>query len=427
LSEYREPERYVDIKIPYGRDTIGVKVPEQNFAGCLEMNKVDAGASEAEILEIALKHPEGDISFEGFVKDAEDILIIANDATRPTPTARILDILLGHVADTKLRFLVATGIHRAPTEEELDYIFGRHLKIFRPEIYIHDSRKGEEMEYIGTSKNSTPMYINRLALEARKIVIIGSVEPHYFAGYTGGRKALLPGIAGYETIEKNHKHALRQEAMSLALEGNPVHEDMVDACDILKNKEIFSVQVVLDSSGCIYSASAGSLEGSFEQAVKKAEEVFCVKTPFKTEIVVTAAPYPMDIDLYQSQKALENGKLALKDGGILILVSKCRTGVGDDVFVKLLKNSSDPKQALENIDGEYKLGYHKAAKIAEIAMRAEIWAATGLEPDVLSDIFIKPMDSVQAAVDRALKIKGPEAKILFIPHGSITVPLVKNS
>jgi nickel-dependent lactate racemase len=411
--------------MPYGRGILKVKVPEKNLAGCLEMNKVEPDKSELEMLEKALVQPEGGNTFKKFLKDAKDILIIVNDATRPTPTARVLDVLTRYFTDTKLRFIVATGIHRAPTEDELEYIFGPHLKIFRQKIHIHDSKNNDELVYIGASKSGTPMYLNRLALDAHKIVIIGSVEPHYFAGYTGGRKALLPGIAGYETIEQNHKHALRSEAKSLALNGNPVHEDMVDACEVVKNKEIFSIQVVLDSGGSVYAASGGTLDGSFKKAVKKAGEVFCVRTSFKTDIVVTAAPYPMDIDLYQSQKALENGKLALKDGGILILVSKCRTGVGDDVFVRLMRDASNPAEALANIGGEYKLGYHKAAKIAEIAMRAEIWAVTGLDPDILKSIFIRPVDDLQTALDKALKIKGPGSKILFIPHGSVTVPFVE--
>ena len=389
------------------------------------MNKVDPGKPELEILENAMKRPEGGITFENFIKDAKDLLIIVNDATRPTPTARVLDVLARYLTDIKLKFIVATGIHRAPPEDELEYIFGPHLKVFRQKIHIHDSRNSDELVHIGTSKNGTPMYLNRLALDTHKIIIIGSVEPHYFAGYTGGRKALLPGIAGYETIEQNHKHALKPEAMSLALEGNPVHEDMVDACEVLKNKEIFSIQVVLDIENRIYSASGGSLDGSFKKAVKKARDVFCVSTSFKTDIVVTAAPYPMDIDLYQSQKALENGKLALKDGGILILVSKCRTGVGDDVFVRLMEEASSPAEALGKIGDEYKLGYHKAAKIAETAMSAEIWAVTGLDPYILKSVFIRPVESLQTAVDEALKIKGSDSKVLFIPHGSITVPFIE--
>jgi nickel-dependent lactate racemase len=427
LSEKPASDRYVYVKIPYGKENMEIRVPEKNFAGCLDITKIDADGPEVEILTNALEKPGSDVTFKDFIKDTDDILIIVNDATRPTPTARVMDILLRYIADKNLSFLVATGAHRAPTEDELEYIFGPHLKKYRHNIRIHDSRNIDEMEYIGTSRNGTPMYLNRLALDAHKIVIIGSVEPHYYAGYTGGRKALLPGIAGYETIEKNHRHALKSEAAVVALEGNPVHEDMADARSALKHKEIFSVQVVLNASGRVYAAIGGSLEGSFKKAVKKAGEVFCIRIPCKTEIVVTAAPYPMDIDLYQSHKALEHGKLALKDGGIIILVSKCRAGVGDDVFVELLKRASDPRHVLKKIDGDYKLGFHKAAKIAGLAMRSEIWAATGLDHALLRDIFIKPVESAQAAVDEALKEKGPDAKILFIPHGSVTVPLVGSS
>ena len=164
---------------------------------------------------------------------------------------------------------------------------------------------------------------------------------------------------------------------------------------------------------------------SFQASIDKANDVFCVKVPGKANIVVTVAPYPMDIDLYQSQKALDNGKLAVKDGGIIILVSKCRTGVGPDKFVKLMSSSDSPQGTLDYIAREYKVGYHKAAKMAEIALCAEMCAVTDLDDQILKDIFITPYNNLQTALDEALTKQGPEAKILFMPNGAITVPMVE--
>jgi nickel-dependent lactate racemase len=211
-------------------------------------------------------------------------------------------------------------------------------------------------------------------------------------------------------------------AKSLALEGNPVHEDMVDAMKALQDKNIFAIMTVLAKHHRVYAAAAGDINGSFYEAVEQAKKVFAVKIEEKADIVVTAARFPMDIDLYQSQKALEHGKLALKEGGILILVSECRDGTGDDTFIRLLSSCSTPAEVFNQIKKGYVLGYHKAAKLAEINLWAEMYAVTGLPDTVLKSIFVKPFHSLQAALDEALKKKGKNARVLFMLDGSLTVP-----
>jgi nickel-dependent lactate racemase len=255
-------------------------------------------------------------------------------------------------------------------------------------------------------------------------VIIGSVEPHYFAGYTGGRKAFLPGIASHKTIEQNHRHALSPHAQTLVLEGNPVHEDMVDALKTIERKEIFSIQTVLDGEKRIYHCTSGHIHDSFLMAIEKAHEVYCVDIKGKADIVVAVAGYPSDVDLYQSQKALDNGKLALKQGGIIILVSECSSCIGEKAYFDLLASSKTPQEALHKIEQAYKLGYHKAAKMADIATWAEIWGVTGLTDEDVEQAFIKPCHEVQEALDRAIEKKGEKARILFLMDASLTVPKV---
>ncbi len=414
----------MEIKIPYGKGEVGVQVPERNVLGILYPNEVEV-SDERETLVKAIENPINSKRFEEFLSDAKDVLFIVNDGTRPTPTAKVLEIIYDKIKDKAIRFIVATGIHRAPTDEEFRFIFGRYYGEFQERIFVHDSKKTEDMVYIGTSKNGTEMWVNRLGLQADKLVPIGSVEPHYFAGYTGGRKSFLPGIASYKTVEQNHKYALDPRARALALEGNPVHEDMIDALETIKDKEIFSIQTVLDRERRLYAATAGHIHDSFYAAIAKAREVFCVETEERADVVVSVAPYPMDVDLYQSQKALDNGKLALKEGGILIMVSQCRTGIGDRVFFDLLSRSHTPEEALAEIEKGYKLGYHKAAKMAEIATWAQMWGVTDLDAQEMEAVFIKPFHSVQEAIDRAIEEKGPEAKVLFLMDGSITVPLIR--
>lgn len=415
----------MDIQVPYGKDEkLNVSLNDSNVLDVVYPNKV-AEQNETEILLKAVDTPISSKSFSNFLEDSNDVLFIVNDGTRPTPTAKVLDIIYNQIKDKNIKFIIATGVHRAPTQEEFDFIFGKYYNIFKDQIYVHDSKKDEDMVHIGTSKNGTEMYVNRLGTEAHKIVIIGSVEPHYFGGYTGGRKSFLPGIASRKTIAQNHKHALKLEAQALALDGNPVHEDMIDALKTIADKEIFSIQTVLDGERRLYGVSSGHIHESFYAAIDKAKEVFCVKIPEKADIVVSIAPYPMDIDLYQSQKALDNGKLALKKNGILIMVSKCRTGIGEPTFFELLSSSATPDKALETIDKGYKLGYHKAAKMAEIGTWAEMWGVCDLEDKDMNSIFIKPFHDLQKAIDKAIEEKGHEAKVLFLMDGSITVPYVE--
>jgi nickel-dependent lactate racemase len=414
----------MDIEIPYGQEQVKVTVPDENVLATIRPKSVVIG-DERETVYNALNNPINSKPFHEFLADARDVLFIVNDGTRPTPTAKVLEYLYDDIKDLNLKFIVATGTHRAPTEDEYKFIFGDHLNDFRDRILVHDAKDESNLATIGTTSRGTEVKINKVVLEAHKIVIIGSTEPHYFSGYTGGRKAFIPGLAGYSTIESNHKHALELEAKTLALAGNPVHEDMIEGVKLLLDREIFNINTVLDNDHNIYSATAGHLLDSLNASIDKANDVFCVSIPEKANIVVTVAPYPMDVDLYQSQKALDNGKLAVKDGGIIILVSKCRTGVGPDKFVKLMSSSDSPQGTLDYIAREYKVGYHKAAKMAEIALCSEMCAVTDLDDQILKDIFITPYNNLQTALDEAIVKQGAGAKILFMPNGAITVPMVE--
>ena len=413
------------VEIPYGKEKIPVQItyPSEILLPNTVKNK-----KHDKIIKEALQHPIEKESFEEFCRQSQRLLVLVNDATRPTPTSTILEFLYPLLSThPNVKFLVATGVHRAPTYEEYLYIFGRFYNIFKNRIYAHDARKEEEMIYLGKSKNGTEMYINKMISESGNVLVIGSVEPHYFAGYTGGRKSFLPGVASYKTIEMNHKLALSEKASSLTLKGNPVHEDMVDAMQVLTDINVFSIQTVLTGDHKIYAITTGDLLKSFEAAIEYSNKIFCVPLKKKGNIVLTIAPYPMDIDFYQSQKALDNGKLALEDDGIIILISKCRMGVGEDAFLKLFCKASTPQEVLKILDDEYKLGYHKAAKMAAIGVHAKMWAVTDLPDSTIQKAMLKPYHNIQDAIDDAVSImkkKGRKPRIIILPSGSLTVPIL---
>jgi nickel-dependent lactate racemase len=429
------------LAIPYLDKTFPLEFPDENLLAIAEPNEFSAAGSQEDILRYALNNPLGADSSAGgtglaeFLRGGRRVLIIINDATRPTPTEAMLQALLPALeaagcGPEALTLLIATGAHRAPTEAEYRQILGGLHDKLRGRCVPHDSRNDADMVDLGSTRNGTPILLNKRLFEADRIIATGSVEPHYFAGFTGGRKAFLPGVAAYRTVETNHKQALSPAARALALEGNPVHEDMMDALPLIK-APVCSFMTVLDKEQGVAAASAGDLMASFYAAVDIARNIFCVTVPAKADIVVSVAKFPMDIDLYQSQKAIDNGAIALRDGGVLILVSSCRDGIGDEAYAKLLAQAASPHDAIEKIRAAYKLGYHKAAKMAEVSGRATVSAVTELPAQRLKSMFIEKAGSPQEALDRALaalREKGSAIpKILIVPDGCVTVPEIAQS
>jgi len=414
----------MQITVPYDKDgSMAVDLDDALNVSFLEANDVEI-SDEDECIEKSIDSPINAKNFKTFISDAKNVLVIVNDATRPTPTKKVLDVIFEDLSRTAYNFIIATGAHRGPSQEEYLQIFGPYYEKVKNNIIVHDARKDEDMVLIGKSSNGTDMYVNKAGVEADKFIIISSVEPHYFAGYTGGRKSFLPGIAGYKTIEQNHKLALVPEACALKLDGNPVHEDMIDAIKTVK-QEIFSIMTVLDKHHKVYATCAGDINDSFHAAIDRANEVFAAKLKEKADIVVSIVKFPQDIDLYQAQKGIDNAKLALKEDGIMILVAKCRCGIGGKAFADLLGSCDTPKAALDKIEQGYVLGYHKAAKMAEIGLWARMWAVTDVPPEVISKLFITPFSDLQTAIDKALEEKGKDATILFLMDGGLTVPLVE--
>lgn len=408
------------VRLPYGKKEVEVELPKDAEVRVLYPNDVSV-QDENKTLKEAISRPLESKRLNQFLQGEDRYLVIVNDATRPTPTSRVLKQIYPALESRDVEFIVATGSHREPLPEEYDFIFGEYRQEWKDRIHCHDS-KNDENFYVGETSRGTEVRLNILAKEAKKFLPIGSVEPHYFAGYTGGRKSFIPGISAYKTIEQNHSHAIEPGARALALEGNPVHEDIMEGLNLWKRGEIFSIMTVLDRYHRVYFASAGDLEASFLASVSKANEVYSVPIEQKADIVVTVARFPMDVDLYQAQKALDNAKYAARKDAIIILVSQCRDGIGLRSFYDLISESDSPESVLERVRLNYRLGWHKAAKIAEMLCHFKLWAVTDLPDKDLNAIFLEPKHTIQGAVDDAISIKGSNSRICFLMDGSLTVP-----
>lgn len=426
------------IEVPWGTGTIPIEVDSSRVAGVLGARSQVAG-DPARVLRDALSgsavRPGG--TFDDFLsRAASPLLLVVNDATRPTPSAQVLEVISERLEDWleisghELAFIIATGTHREALPEEVERIFGAHLaRRHEGRIFSHDAKAAEQMVPLGRTARGTAVKVNRLLAQAQSVILINSVEPHYFAGYTGGRKSLFPGLAAYETVWANHKLSMEPGSESLILAGNPVHDDLEEALDLgVAGKDIYSIQLVLDRQHDIGFAAAGSLEDTFSAAVAVADRHFVLDLDGPSDVVVAVAPHPMDCNFYQTNKAIQSGALAVKDGGILIVVSECPYGLGENqTLYDLLAAASSPDDALRRVDvEEYRLGVQQVARIASILGKVHIWTVTTLPHDHVRAMFMTPFPDLQTAVDEALHRQGSEARVLFLTEASITVPRLRN-
>ena len=409
------------VAVPYGLRKIELDFPEALNIEIISSDKMPSG-EKGGIIKQALDNPTGSVSFRKWLAQNSEFLFVINDATRPTPTFEILKELRKRMNIEEAKYIIATGAHKEPKNKELKSIFGEFCKKINSNIIIHNARDYRSLACMGKTEKGTEVWINKRVMEAGAIIPIGSVEPHYFAGYTGGRKSFVPGLAGYDTIEQNHKLALEKKAAPLRLSDNTVHLDLLEAFKKIPDIPIFSIQAVVKDGKDLCSLFCGDIHKSFLKACEYARGIFSFPVKEKADIVITVVKSPLDRSLYQAHKAIEHGKIGLKDGGTLILVARCSDGVGPDNFYKLISSCTDPEEILKTAKNNYKLGYHKAARIAELSKKSEIWMVSEINDIILKNKFIKPFSSLREAVRKAIDKKEKDAKILILMDGGNTVP-----
>jgi nickel-dependent lactate racemase len=421
------------IDVPWGTGTTLVELEAERVAGVLGA-KVEKASDPEGILRSALDQP-GDRFADFLAGAASPLLVVVNDATRPTPSADVLAVLrpqleawLGHPG-RDLAFAIATGTHRVALPAEIDRIFGADFAaVHAGRIFSHDAKDTDQLVHLGRTSRGTEVEVNRLLAEAKSVILVNSVEPHYFAGYTGGRKSLFPGLAGYRTVWANHGLSMQSGSELLVLGGNPVHEDLQEELALgIAGRDVYSIQLVLDKEHRVGFAAAGSLEHSFAEAVTVADRQFVLDIDWRYEVVVAVAPHPMDCNFYQTNKAIQSGALALEDGGVLIVVSECPFGLGENqTLFDMLAAAESPSDALVRANLEaYRLGVQQATRIASILERGEIWVVSTLRDEDVRAMFMTPYARLQQAVDAALAKQGPQAQVLFLMEASITVPRVR--
>ena len=407
----------MEIQIPYDDKPVKVEFPEDTaIIGETSHIPLSEESINKKIIADLGKYQA---SFRG-----KKISVVVNDATRRIPTSRILKMLVKQIPHESLEILIATGTHRAPTDGEIDQILGDMRTFFEGRIFVHDCYDGSSMVELGRTSRGTRIIINKKLATAEAVICINSVEPHFFAGFTGGRKSLVPGMAAFETIVANHSHAKSEYAKSLNLENNPVHLDLEEAAAIVAQMPIFSIQLVLSRERDIIGLHCGGLKESFIRAAGEAGQEYRIPIDKYYDIVFAIGEPPLDNDLYQLQKGQEHGAEAVADGGILIVVGACHEGVGSPYFVKLAEDYPTPQSALSKralMDDRF--GIHKLVKSARRLEKIKIWYVTNLDDNIIRKLYFEPKRSPGVALKDALESFGGSAKVAILKDACFLVPV----
>ena len=417
----------MEIELGFGAGVQKLAVPDENLIGILLPNPVEhALTGEPEVMR-ALGEPIGTPRLGEIVHPGEKIAIVTSDITRPMPSYKVLPALLDElyaagVKKEDITVVFGLGSHRKQTPDERKKLVGERAFAEVTCIDGDDS----DCVHIGTTRRGTPVDIVRAVAEADRRICLGNIEFHYFAGYSGGAKAIMPGVSTRAAIQSNHSRMVEQAAAAGKLDGNPVREDIEEAAKMVGVD--FILNVVLDEHKQIVRAVAGDVVKAHREGCRYLDQLYAKRIFERVDIVVVSqGGAPKDLNLYQTQKALDNAKHAVKDGGVIILVGSCKEGMGEHVFEEWMTKSPSPQSMIERIERDFQLGGHKAAAIAMVLEHAEIYLVSELEAEFVDSIFLKPFSTVQAAFDAALARCGEEATVLVMPYGGSTLPKADSS
>jgi lactate racemase len=419
----------VDVWLPYGKTDVCVRVPARNLLGTIEPAERQGAVDAKAEVERALKEPIGSKRLSEIVKPESKVAIVVDDATRKAPSEVMLLPVLAElnaagVKDENVTVIFGCGTHRAVKPEEAAELLGAEA-LKRVKAISHDCRAAD-LVHVGTTKtHGNKVYVNRVFAEADVKVLLGDVGFHYYAGYGGGRKSVLPAVCGEETIKHNHAMLLHANARTGILEDNPVHRDMTEAARLAKVD--FIVNVVENKKGEIVKAFAGDLEQAFMEAVKLVDEMYRITVDRRADIlVVSAGGHPADMNLYQAYKALDNALDAVKRGGVIILVAECPEGHGNQVFYDWMTRLGDLKNVEREVKRNFVMGGHKAYYLLKALQNHQIILVSSLPDYYATSIFkLKTARAVNDALAEALKIVGSASRVWAMPQGSYTLPIFK--
>jgi lactate racemase len=415
-------------RIPYGKQEIEVRIPKKNYRATLAPRYRPGVEDTPAAIRQALAHPIGSRRLREIALGKKSAVIVVNDITRPTASDKLLPPLLAELEEAGLGseqvlLLVATGTHRDNTREELERMLGKGI-LDEYRVLNHHCQDDENVVELGTTREGIPVVINRYFCEAEVKILTGTIGPHHGAGFSGGRKSLLPGLASLSTLKRHHGFHMRSPKPAMGwVEGNRFHEAALEAARMAKVD--FILNTVQNDRKEITHVVAGDVEQAWLDGVRTSREIFEVQVPEPAEIVITSpGGYPKDINLWQSQKSMSAAELVVKDGGTVILSAECHDGVGAQGFFDWMAAATCPQEVIDRfIREEYSVGSSKAWMYSRCLKRAELIVVTqSIDDQTLERMFTKRADTVDQAIAMALARHGEKAQIILLRNGSDLIP-----
>ncbi|AKB31573.1 Transcriptional regulator [Methanosarcina siciliae HI350] len=412
------------IPLAFGSGVFELNIPEKNISGLILPSEPEKKENEAFLIRKALENPIQSKRLSEIINPESRIAIIVSDVTRPTPTAKILpplldELYLGGAKDEHITIIFALGLHRRQTEEESKKLVGENIyKKIR--CIQHDTSRCRR---IGVTSRGTPVEIFEEVLGSDFVIGTGGIEFHYYAGYSGGAKSILPGVSSEESVLTNHKMMIEENAVSGRVD-SPVRQDMEEAAKIFGLK--FILNVVLDSKKGIVSAVAGDFIEAHRKGIEVVDSMYKVPVEPADAVIVSCGGYPKDINLYQANKSLDNATQAVKEGGSIILVAECAEGIGNQVYECWNRECKSPDDAIERFKNCFEFGGHKSAIVAIAAKKFKLYLVSKLPGDNARTAFFTPMASVEEALSAVLS-ENPDARVHLMPHGGQTLPVRKEN
>ncbi len=415
------------IRFPYGKEFLEYDFENENLQGVLtsSLHGYKSELGGLELVKKAMSSPIGSPSLAELAKGKKKIVLIASDHTRPVPSKVIVPPMLEEIRsvnpDADITILIATGCHRLTTRDELVAKFGKEV-VENEKIAVHISTNDNDMVHIGTLPSGGALKINRLAAEADLLVAEGFIEPHFFAGFSGGRKSVLPGVASRETVLANHcsEFIANDKARTGVLDGNPIHKDMLWAAK--KAKLAYVVNVVIDENKEAIYAVAGDAEKAHLAGGDFLSKLCRVKPILVDVAISTNGGYPLDQNIYQSVKGMTAAEATVKDGGVIIMISKCNDGHGGESFYHQLADEENLDKIMSDIlargRNETLPDQWEGQILVRILQKARVIFVSDAPDEMISNMHMIPAHSVDEALNKAKEILGTDSPaITAIPDG----------
>ena len=423
------------VEMRYGTGTLPMEIPEANVAGVLEIAESVPLPDENGAVREAIARPIASPPLAELAGGRESACIVISDITRPVPNKVILPPLLevleaSGIPREKITILIATGIHRPNNGEELETMVGSDImETYR--IVNHFSQKIETQAYLGKTENGTPVYINKTYLESDLKITTGLIEPHLMAGYSGGRKAICPGIASVETMKVMHGPELMEHPKSAVgiLDGNPFHTEATEIA--LMAGVDFNLNVAIDKQRRITGIFAGDMVESHLVGAAFVEKQAKVTLPAPADaVVVSSAGYPLDSTFYQAIKGLLTAVEVVKQGGSILLVAACSEGIGSKPFTDLIFKTDDLTAFVQGLynPANFVIDQWQLEELAKVARKADIYFYTdGIPYHQRAKLFVHPLETAQEGIQEILDRYGADAQIAVIPEGPYVLAQLEDS